>query len=1140
MKVSEISKRFHGSLNHSSSSNSLSRNDEHSGRSDSRKILNPRRLSVGIGLSAVLIALMLLPSIQGPLSHRPAVIASDDNIDTFAPNDCTTPKSTWNLGETACAVATTTGRRSIVWTAPNGNVAQRSAVFAGSGSDSYAIPTTGSFAQVGTWSVRSVNVDGDSVATANFVVRNATVATADLSITKSGPAETSAGALVNYVVSAYNLGPDAAQNVRVTDATPANTTFVSATQNSGPAFTCATLNGVTTCTGASLAAGDNCSFTFLYTVNGGTPDNTVISNTATVASDTTEPQSQSSDDSATTQATVTTASASPCTIGCPGDITRSNDPQAANPCAVVVTYTTPTASGNCTDSDTGTSGGAVTCSPPSGAAFPVGTTPVTCNNGAFACSFNVIVNETRQSVQPTISCPSDMTVPDQPTGSGFATVTFAPTVTGNCANSTCSPPSGSSFAAGTTPVNCTATDPSGQSASCSFNVTVTSPTGGCALTCPPDVTQTAASGQCSAVVTYSAPTTNGNCSTVTCDPPSGSTFQSGTTAVTCTSSGGPSCGFTVTVNASASPTITTCATDKTLTANSNCEAPIPNLVPEVQTTGCNVTVTQSPAAGTIVGPGAATVTLTAENSAGEAHCTATVTVLTPAPPTISCPADAAKSNDAGQCGAVVSYPAPTGNSPCPGLTFSCSPASGSFFPIGATNVTCTARDASGQTATCTFKVTVNDTQPPTISCPASVTKSNDQDKCSAVVNYASPTVADNCPGVTSSCTPASGTAFALGTTTVTCTATDESNNTATCSFTVTVNDTQAPTFTCPSNIQVGTDPNSATATVNYNPTVSDNCPGAVTVVCTPASGSQFHLGTTAVTCTATDAANNQSSCSFNVTVLDSQPPTISCPGSRDQSNDPNQCGAVVDYPPPTVTDNEPGATAACSPPSHSFFPVGTTVVTCTATDVGGNHSSCSFTVTVRDAQPPTIVCPPNKTASNTPGQCSANVNPGTAVAADNCPTGVTVGGSRSDGLALTAPYPVGTTTITWTARDAAGNQASCTQTIVVSDTQAPTITGAAANPSTLWPPNHRMVDVAINYTVTDNCTPSSQVVCTLSVTSNEGTSADWVVVDAHHVQLRADRNGGGNGRTYTITITCRDSGGNTSTGTVTVTVPHNQ
>jgi len=83
------------------------------------------------------------------------------------------------------------------------------------------------------------------------------------------------------------------------------------------------------------------------------------------------------------------------------------------------------------------------------------------------------------------------------------------------------------------------------------------------------------------------------------------------------------------------------------------------------------------------------------------------------------------------------------------------------------------------------------------------------------------------------------------------------------------------------------------------------------------------------------------------------------------------------------------------------------------------------------------------------------------------------------------------------------------------------------------PPNHKMVDVAINYSVTDNCTASSQVTCSLSVTSNEGTSADWVIVDAHHVQLRAERN---TSRTYTITITCRDSSGNTSTTTVTVTV----
>jgi hypothetical protein len=92
-----------------------------------------------------------------------------------------------------------------------------------------------------------------------------------------------------------------------------------------------------------------------------------------------------------------------------------------------------------------------------------------------------------------------------------------------------------------------------------------------------------------------------------------------------------------------------------------------------------------------------------------------------------------------------------------------------------------------------------------------------------------------------------------------------------------------------------------------------------------------------------------------------------------------------------------------------------------------------------------------------------------------------------------------------------------------------------------------MVDVTVSYDVTDNC-PLPPGSCTLSVTSNEPvlghgsghTSPDWIVLDDHHVQLRAEREGPGNGRIYTITITCVDSGGNTSTDDVTVTVPHDQ
>jgi hypothetical protein len=110
---------------------------------------------------------------------------------------------------------------------------------------------------------------------------------------------------------------------------------------------------------------------------------------------------------------------------------------------------------------------------------------------------------------------------------------------------------------------------------------------------------------------------------------------------------------------------------------------------------------------------------------------------------------------------------------------------------------------------------------------------------------------------------------------------------------------------------------------------------------------------------------------------------------------------------------------------------------------------------------------------------------------------------------------------------------------------APTITGASASPSVLWPPNHRMVDVTLTYGTTSCSGPAT---CTLTVSSNEPvdgsgdghTSPDWEVVDATHVRLRAERSGNGTGRTYTIVIVCTDGTGQTTTATVEVTVPHDQ
>ena len=165
-------------------------------------------------------------------------------------------------------------------------------------------------------------------------------------------------------------------------------------------------------------------------------------------------------------------------------------------------------------------------------------------------------------------------------------------------------------------------------------------------------------------------------------------------------------------------------------------------------------------------------------------------------------------------------------------------------------------------------------------------------------------------------------------------------------------------ITCPANITQSNDPNQCGAVVNYPaPTTSGTCG---TVTCSPASGSFFPVGTTTVTCTTTAGP----SCSFTITVVDTQPPTITCPANQTGVTDQTTCVVggcqALTFPDPVATDNCPGVTVACVPPSGTCFPVGVTTVTCTATDTAGNTATCSFSVTVfdvvlQDDSDPTIV-----------------------------------------------------------------------------------------------------------------------------------------------------------------------------------------
>ncbi len=187
--------------------------------------------------------------------------------------------------------------------------------------------------------------------------------------------------------------------------------------------------------------------------------------------------------------------------------------------------------------------------------------------------------------------------------------------------------------------------------------------------------------------------------------------------------------------------------------------------------------------------------------------------------------------------------------------------------------------------------------------------------------------------------------------------------------------------------------------------------------------------------------------------------------------------------------------------------------------------------------PCTLTCPADITVSNDPGQCGANVSYPMPTIDGSC--GVVTSSHPSGSF-----FPVGETTVTLTATRADSSTTTCTFKVTVNDTEPPVITGASVNKPMLWPPNHKMQDVTVNYTSSDNCGGGN---CTLSVTSDEpinglgdgDTSPDWEIVDAHHVRLRAERSGTGDGRVYTITITCTDAAGNSSSTDVTVVVAHN-
>ncbi|RYY85793.1 MAG: HYR domain-containing protein, partial [Chitinophagaceae bacterium] len=412
--------------------------------------------------------------------------------------------------------------------------------------------------------------------------------------------------------------------------------------------------------------------------------------------------------------------------------------------------------------------------------------------------------------------------------------------------------------------------------------------------------------------------------------------------------------------------------------------------------------------------------------------------------------------DASGCTAnvVVNTPSATDNCGTPVVTGARSDnaALNASYPKGVTTITWTATDAVGKQTTATQTVTVSDKTAPVPNVAALPIITGE---CSAAVSP--PTATDNCAGLLTATTTFPTTYSAQGSYVITWTYTDADGNSTTQDQTVIIRDVTAPTISCPADVHsVAT--SAAGTTVAYDaPLVSDNCTGVVTTTLVEglASGSVFPIGETRVTYKATDAVGRTSTCTFTVTV-EGLPPVIECPENITVNNTPGLCGTNVSFA-ASETTAIPTSTITYSIAPGSFFPVGATVVTATATNAVGS-STCSFTITVQDTEAP--VAPATLPVIN--GECSAVATAPTAT--DNCSGIITA--TTSDATSFSAQ---GTYSINWIYTDAAGNTTTQTQTVVVRDVTPPVI-ACAFNITVSAMPNS--CGAVVNYnapSATDNC-----------------------------------------------------------------------